>query len=110
MPVYEADAIHKILREQKGYLLDCLAEDILTRFNTKEERKDFLNRMHKRRLGPKELYKQQIKRGRLSDKGGDGLGFIDMVRKTGEQLIYSLIKINNKISYFILKSTIYRIK
>ena len=59
MPVYEADVIHKILREQKNCLLDCLAEDILTRFKTKAERNDFLDRMHKRRLGPKEIYKQQ---------------------------------------------------
>ena len=67
-----------------------------------------INSSNKKSL--KELYKQQIKRGRLSDKGGAGLGFIDMVRKTGEQLIYSFLKINNKISYFVLTSTISRIK
>ena len=67
-----------------------------------------INSSNKKSL--KELYKQQIKKGRLSDKGGAGLGFIDMVRKTGEQLIYSFLKINNKISYFVLTSTISRIK
>ena len=30
------------------------------------------------------LYKKQIKEGRLSDKGGAGLGFIDIKRKTGK--------------------------
>ena len=59
MPVYEADEIHKILKEQKEHLLICLAEDILTRFNTKDERNDFIDRMYQRRLGPKEIYKQQ---------------------------------------------------
>jgi len=59
MPVYEANVIHEILREQKDYLLDCLAESILTRYNTKAERNACLDRMHKKRLGPKEIYKQQ---------------------------------------------------
>jgi len=58
----------------------------------------------------KELYKDQIKKGRLSDKGGAGLGFIDIVRKTGEQLIYSFFDINKKKSYFVLTSTVSRIK
>ncbi len=58
----------------------------------------------------KELYKEQIKKGRLSDKGGAGLGFIDIVRKTGEQLIYSFFDINKKKSYFVLTSTVSRIK
>lgn len=67
-----------------------------------------INSSNKKSL--KELYKQKIKKGRLSRKGGAGLGFIDMVRKTGEQLMYSFIKLNDKKSYFILTSTISRIK
>lgn len=58
----------------------------------------------------KELYKQKIKKGSLSRKGGAGLGFIDMVRKTGEQLMYSFVELDDKKSYFILTSTISRIK
>ncbi|MCF6365748.1 MAG: SiaB family protein kinase [Bacteroidales bacterium] len=58
----------------------------------------------------KELYKEQIKKGRLSDKGGAGLGFIDIVRKTGQQLIYSFLDINEKKTYFVLTSTVSRIK
>lgn len=58
----------------------------------------------------KDLYKEQIKKGRLSDKGGAGLGFIDIVRKTGEKLIYSFLDINEKKTYFVLTSTVSRIK
>lgn len=58
----------------------------------------------------KEQYKKQIKEGRLSDKGGAGLGFIDIVRKTGQKLMYSFFDINNKKSYFVLTSTVSRIK
>ena len=58
----------------------------------------------------KTLYKEQIRKGRLSEKGGAGLGFIDIVRKTGEQLIYSFFDISEKKSYFVLTSTVSRIK
>jgi hypothetical protein len=56
-----------------------------------------------------ELYKKQIKEGRLSDKGGAGLGFIDIKRKTGKNLEYHFLPINNDASFFLLTSTISRV-
>ena len=56
-----------------------------------------------------ELYKKQIKEGRLSDKGGAGLGFIDIKRKTGRNLNYHFLPINEDTSFFLLTSTISRI-
>ena len=55
-----------------------------------------------------ELYKKQIKEGRLSDKGGAGLGFIDIKRKTGKNLEYHFLPINDDASFFLLTSTISR--
>ncbi len=55
-----------------------------------------------------ELYKKQIKEGRLSDKGGAGLGFIDIKRKTGRNLEYHFLPINDNSSFFLLTSTISR--
>ena len=55
-----------------------------------------------------ELYKKQIKEGRLSDKGGAGLGFIDIKRKTGKNLEYHFLPINSEASFFLLTSTIGR--
>ncbi len=60
--------------------------------------------------GLKTLYKQQMREGRLSDRGGAGLGFIDIARKTGQKLIYSFLTINEKRSFFVLTSTISRLK
>ena len=57
-----------------------------------------------------QLYKQQIREGRLSPKGGAGLGFIDIARKTGQKLIYSFLRIDDENSFFVLTSTIARIK
>ncbi|MDA3891325.1 MAG: SiaB family protein kinase [Salinivirgaceae bacterium] len=58
--------------------------------------------------GLKQLYKHQIKEGRLSNKGGAGLGFIDIAKKTGNKLHYNFITIDDEFSFFILTSTITR--
>lgn len=65
-----------------------------------------INKMDKD--GLKELYKKQMKEGRLSDKGGAGLGFIDIKRKTGKELEYHFLPISNDTSFFLLTSTISR--
>lgn len=58
--------------------------------------------------GLKSLYKDIIKNGSLSDKGGAGLGFIDMARKSGRKLGYDFEPINDTLSFFSLKTTIPR--
>jgi len=58
--------------------------------------------------GLKQLYKHQIKEGRLSHKGGAGLGFIDMAKKTGNKLNYNFLTINDEYSFFVLTSKIWR--
>lgn len=51
----------------------------------------------------KEMYKKQIKEGRMSKKGGAGLGLIDIARKTGEKLNYHFLQLDEKNFFFILK-------
>jgi hypothetical protein len=58
--------------------------------------------------GLKELYKEVIKNGSLSDKGGAGLGFIDMARKSGQKLSYDFEPINDHLSFFSLRTIISR--
>ncbi|MCK4661837.1 MAG: SiaB family protein kinase [Bacteroidales bacterium] len=58
--------------------------------------------------GLKTLYKQQIREGRLSERGGAGLGFIDIAKKTGNKLYYSFLTINDDYSFFVLTSRISR--
>jgi hypothetical protein len=67
---------------------------------------DTINSMDKE--GLKVLYKQQIRDGRLSEKGGAGLGFIDIARKTGNQLEYNFLPVDSEFSFFILTSRISR--
>lgn len=58
--------------------------------------------------GLKQLYKTQMREGRLSEKGGAGLGFIDIARKTGRKLDFHFLSIDEENSFFILTSTISR--
>jgi hypothetical protein len=67
---------------------------------------DHINSLTKDDLN--ELYKKQMKAGRLSEKGGAGLGFIDIVRKTGRKLDYHFLPITAQTSFFLLTSTISR--
>lgn len=52
----------------------------------------------------KQMYKRQIKEGRkLSEKGGAGLGFIDIARKTGNKIEYNIVPVDDESnSFFIL--------
>jgi len=60
--------------------------------------------------GLKALHKQQMREGRLSEKGGAGLGFIDIARKSGKSLTYEFKDISDDTSFFILNTQIPRIK
>jgi hypothetical protein len=56
--------------------------------------------------GLKELYKEIIKNTTISVKGGAGLGFVDMARKSGEKLEWAFIPMNEEQSFFCLKVNI----
>ena len=60
--------------------------------------------------GLKELYKEIIKNTTLSEKGGAGLGFVDMARKSGEKLEWAFVPMNDDFSFFCLKVNIARVK
>ncbi|MFO8001448.1 MAG: SiaB family protein kinase [Marinilabilia sp.] len=60
------------------------------------------------KAGLSTLYKQQIRETTLSEKGGAGLGLIDIAKKTGSKLSYQFKELNEEVSFFILTSTIKR--
>lgn len=49
------------------------------------------------------MYRKQMRDGSLSEKGGAGLGLIDIARKTGEPLHYHFIPLNEDHCFFILE-------
>ncbi len=58
--------------------------------------------------GLKARYKEIIKNTQLSEKGGAGLGFVDMARKSGNKLRYDFETVNDELAFFSLKTTISR--
>ena len=50
----------------------------------------------------KVYYKQVLNEGELSNKGGAGLGLIDMARKSGNKLSYRFLDIGDANTYFYL--------
>jgi hypothetical protein len=59
-----------------------------------------LNRLDKE--GLKDLYKAMIRDATLSAKGGAGLGFVDMARKSGEKLVFDFPEISEDYCFFCL--------
>ncbi|MGD1957885.1 MAG: SiaB family protein kinase [Fulvivirga sp.] len=59
--------------------------------------------------GLKSLYKEIIKNTEISDKGGAGLGFVDMARKSGNPLAYDFIDTGDGAQFFCLKASISRL-
>ncbi len=54
----------------------------------------------------KEKYREILKTGEISAKGGAGLGIIDIARKSGSKLQYEFRKHNDNLSFFSLTVTI----
>ena len=53
--------------------------------------------------GLKELYKDIIKNTTISEKGGAGLGFVDMARKSGSKLEFEFPEMSADYCFFTLK-------
>jgi len=51
-------------------------------------------------------YKKVLNDNIISDKGGAGLGLIEMARKSGNKLTYDFVELNDTYSYFYLNTEI----
>lgn len=61
---------------------------------------DHINSLDK--MGLKELYKFMIKKSRLSERGGAGLGYIDIAKKNLQKYEYEFVELSPEESMFIL--------
>lgn len=68
--------------------------------NNLKERLDRVNSLDENEL--RELYKKTISSGVLSEKGGAGLGIINIAKTSKNKLNYSFEKINDDFSYFTI--------
>ncbi len=65
-----------------------------------KKRIDYINKLDRKEL--KEYYKRILNNGMVSDKGGGGLGFIDIAKKSGEKLKYNIRDLDTNYSFFTL--------
>lgn len=77
---------------------------------TKDEVPDLRKRLEEiNMMGPeqiKEVYRTVLQVADLTDKGGAGLGLLEMARKTGNRLDFNFSPLDNSHEYFILSKTV----
>ena len=95
------NAIFLIGRESDGY---TLMSGNPVHKESVPELKDNLSRINAlNKNGLKDLYKKIIRDTALSEKGGAGLGFVDMARKSGEHLWFDFPVMSDGYCFFCLK-------
>lgn len=101
------DAIF-MLSSHSGYYNVYTGNYILTKHVPElKSRIDKVNELNKEEL--KSYYKEVLKSGQMSAKGGGGLGMIDIARKSGQKLEYSFMSLDDHSSFFTLKVRIERV-
>jgi hypothetical protein len=100
----EKGAVFMIGREDSNYVIT--SGNFIQNDNVEDlkNKLDHINSLDKD--GLKSYYKDLIKNTELSDKGGAGLGFVDIARKSGQKLEYDFEKVNDKVSFFSFKTKI----
>ena len=72
--------------------------------NTLREKLEQINQLDAKEI--REVYRQMLSVAEFTDKGGAGLGLIEMAKKTGNKLDYDFISLDKDYSYFILSKTV----
>ncbi len=96
----DRSAIFMISLNNNGYTITTGNYILTDRKASFQNRLDRINSLDKMEL--KELYKEVLSADGRSDKGGGGLGMIDIARKTGKKLNYAFATLSDEYSFFSL--------
>jgi hypothetical protein len=88
------------LNKNNGYSITTGNYIQTTRKDSFENKLERINSLESAEL--KELYKEVLNNDTRSEKGGGGLGMIDIARKTGKKLNYAFAPLNDEYSFFSL--------
>ena len=91
-PYFNLDLINNYFELKAG---NPIRKQDVARLDNKLSKINSLNEMEL-----KHLYKKIITDGQFTEKGGAGLGFIEMVKTTGNKIGYKIEEVNNDISFF----------
>ena len=72
--------------------------------NDLKDRLDHINSLDIKDI--RTFYRQILSNAELSERGGAGLGLIEMANKTGNKLDYDFVKLDKDFAYFILSKTV----
>lgn len=100
----EKGAVFMIGREDGCYVITSGNFITNNQIDGLKKKLDHINSLDKE--GLKGYYKELIKSSELSDKGGAGLGFVDIARKSGQKLDFDFEKVNDEFSFFSFKTKI----
>jgi len=98
--ISERTAIFMISLNRNGYSITTGNYILTARKEAFEDKLKHINSMDKEKL--KQLYREVLSSVGRSEKGGGGLGMIDIARKTGKKLNYDFVSLNDKYSFFSL--------
>ena len=104
LPVSPGSGIFMVIKTEDGFNVVTGNPIANTKVEGIKEMLDTVNEMDRDEI--KAYYKKKILESRISEKGGAGLGFIDIVKKTGNRIDYHFNKINDVTSFFIVKTHI----
>lgn len=101
----ENHAFFVVLNKEGEYSLTSgnIIED--SKIKNLSESIDKINSLNQEEL--KEYYKYVLENTGLSEKGGAGLGLIDMARKSGNKLLYHFRKLRDNISFFYFNTKVH---
>lgn len=100
----DKSAIFMISLTPTGYSVTTGNYILKSRTENFKNKLEKINSMDKEEL--KALYKEVLNSGNRSEKGGGGLGMIDIARKTGNKLNYDFSTLNDEYSFFSLNINI----
>lgn len=100
----DRSAIFMISLRDNGYAITTGNYILTSRKQSFKNRLEKINSLDKQEL--KELYKEVLSSDSRSDKGGGGLGMIDIARKTGKKLNYDFAPLSDEYSFFSLNINI----
>lgn len=103
-PETPGNGIFMVSRSEEGYSVITGNPVANTKIPDITEMLNKVNSMDAEQI--KAYYKEKILASRISEKGGAGLGFIDIVKKTGNKIEFHFATINDVTSFFIVKTRI----
>ena len=94
-------AVLMIGKEPEGYVIMTGNHIVKNKVHILKNKIEMVNNMSAEEL--KSKYREVLNNEEISDKGGAGLGIIDIARRSGEKLGYEFKDVNEEHSYFSLR-------